>query len=173
MSLDVIAIGDSNVDLIVTVKGFPVRGGNAYVDSFEKIAGGTAGNFAVAASRLGLRTGLVSKIGNDEYGRFFKADLEMEGVDISHLLTDKKAHTGWVFVVVDAQGERTFFAFRTNCADSLLRYEEIDMSYLRRARLIHVSGILLTASESRKTILKVMEELKAAVSYTHLTLPTN
>jgi len=157
---DVIALGDTNVDLIARVCSYPVRGGNAFITSFEKFAGGSAANFAVATSRLELKTGFISKVGNDEYGQIVIEEFKKENVDTSHLLIDEKAHTGWVLVIVDEEGERTFFAYREKCADTQLREEDIDPDYIRTTKLLYVSGVSLASEPSQQAALKAMKIAK-------------
>lgn len=80
--LDVLTIGRSSVDL------YPLQVGRALEDvtSFGKFVGGSPTNVAVAASRLGLRAGVLTAVGDDPFGRFIARELEVFGVDPSGVI---------------------------------------------------------------------------------------
>jgi sugar/nucleoside kinase (ribokinase family) len=100
-----------------------------------KQAGGGGGNVACAASRLGLRTGLVSWVGDDAEGRLVLADLRRFGVDVTHVLVEPDTNTNFTTVLVDPSGEKAIIvvptAFNTLSLDSSL------VAYLGNTRLVH------------------------------------
>ena len=85
--LDVICIGRSSVDLY----GGQVGGRLEDMMSFDKYIGGSPTNISVGTARLGLRSALITRVGDEHMGRFIKEQLTAEGVDISHIITDGKA----------------------------------------------------------------------------------
>ena len=92
--LDVLAVGDLNPDLIVTGDVTP-RFGQAEQDvSAHLTLGGSAGIFAVGATRLGLRTALVATVGDDDLGLATRAMLVDRGVDASLVAVDPSRPTG-------------------------------------------------------------------------------
>lgn len=151
----IITMGDANVDLISSVESLPAEGEEACVRQLEMHLGGSAVNVAVGASRLGVRSGFVGKIGGDLFGRFLTERLQKEGVDISQLRTGDEASSGLIFSMITKDGERTMFAFRG--ANTYLSPEEIDESYIRSAKMFHLSGYSLLRNPQRKAALKALE----------------
>src|SRR5208283_1812498 len=78
-SIDVIGLGNLNIDYIGRVIGSNGTG-EKMLSFLTRTAGGGAANTMCALSRLGLRTGLVGTVGDDESGRLILADLKKEGV---------------------------------------------------------------------------------------------
>lgn len=82
--LDVFMQGTTFFDMVLTgLPSQPVPGTEIYAEGMGSCPGGIA-NLAVAASRLGLRTGLASTFGDDVYGDFLWRTLQEEGVDLAH-----------------------------------------------------------------------------------------
>ena len=77
MSFDLITMGRIGVDLYPEQIGVPL----AEVRTFRKMLGGTATNVAVAAARLGRRTAVITKVGDDPFGGYIRGALTEFGVD--------------------------------------------------------------------------------------------
>ena len=77
---DVVTIGDAMITLDPSSTG-PMR----FVSSFERKIGGAELNFAIGCARLGLKTGWISRLGNDEFGRHIFNTVRGEGVDVSEV----------------------------------------------------------------------------------------
>jgi ribokinase len=91
---DVLAVGDVNPDLLVTGDVMP-RFGQAEQDVATRLTlGGSAGIFAAAAARLGLRTAIAATVGDDALGRAARARLVDRGVDVTLLEVDAHRSTG-------------------------------------------------------------------------------
>ena len=82
--LDVITIGRSSVDLY----GAQVGGLLEDMRSFNKYVGGSPTNMAVGTARLGLRSALITRVGDEHMGRFIRNQLAVEGVDVTGVITD-------------------------------------------------------------------------------------
>ena len=82
--LDLITIGRSSVDLY----GAQIGGRLEDMRSFEKYVGGSPTNMATGTARLGLRSALLTKVGDEHMGRFLREELIKEGVDVTGVLTD-------------------------------------------------------------------------------------
>lgn len=148
MSLDIISIGELLIDFISTDGGV----------SFRRAAGGAPANVVVACSHLGLRSGFIGKVGNDEFGQFLRDTLKREGVDVSKVRLDRKVGTTLAFVWVDKDGERRF-KFRRG-ADALLELGEVDDDYVRGSRVFHFGSISLISEPSRSATLKAVKVAK-------------
>jgi len=158
-SPNALSLGDSAVDYVATVERHPRRGGDSEVSIFERHAGGSAANFAVAMARLGISSGLIGKVGSDEEGRFLRDGLKREGVDVSYLKRENGT-TGTIFVIVDRSGQRTMLSFRG--VNVRLLPEEIPRQYVAGSRLLHVSGYSLVRAPQCDAALTAMKYAKEA-----------
>ncbi len=92
--LDVICIGRAAVDLY----GHQIGGRLEDMQSFAKYLGGSSGNLAAGLARLGSRSSMLTRVGNEHMGRFVREALEREGVDVSHVVTDPARLTALVLL---------------------------------------------------------------------------
>ena len=134
--LDVITIGRSSVDLY----GVQVGGRLEDMASFSKAVGGCPTNIAIGTARLGLKSGLITRVGDEHMGRFIREQCAREGVDVSGIHTDPTRLTS--LVLLGVRDEKTFplIFYRDNCADGALDESDIDPAYVESARAILVSG---------------------------------
>lgn len=136
--LDLIAVGNLNIDLIGKIKKLPARDEKLLLEEFARRPGGGAANFAVACSRLGLKSGLIGCVGSDEFGMEILSDLERENVDKTHVkIVD--APTGLVFALSTPKGDHFLVAYRG--ANLSLKPDDIDDDYVRKAKLLHASSV--------------------------------
>ena len=82
--MDVVTIGRSSIDLY----GAQIGGRLEDMSSFAKYIGGSPTNTAIGAARLGLRSAIITRVGDEHMGRFIRETLQREGVDTSHVKTD-------------------------------------------------------------------------------------
>jgi 5-dehydro-2-deoxygluconokinase len=134
--LDVITIGRSSVDLY----GQQIGGRLEDMASFAKSVGGSPTNMAIGAARLGLRAGLITRVGDEHMGRFIREQLEREGVDTSGVVTDRQRLTALVLLGVRDDRNFPLIFVRENCADAALDEGDIDPAYIARAGAIVVTG---------------------------------
>jgi 5-dehydro-2-deoxygluconokinase len=135
-TLDVIAIGRSSVDLY----GAQVGGRLEDMASFSKAVGGCPTNIAIGTARLGLKSGLITRVGDEHMGRFIREQCRREGVDVGGVHTDPSRLTS--LVVLGIRDDKTFplIFYRDNCADSALDESDIDEAYIAAAKAIVVTG---------------------------------
>ena len=158
MNPEVISIGDVTTDVLISVPTYPKLGHDVNALKLEMDLGGSAANFAVAMTRLGISSGLIGKVGDDWFGNFAISGLKKEGVDVSHIAVEKGAGSGMVVSVIDRNGERTMFSYRG--ANVRLKPNEIDPQYIRKAKLLHISGYTLVQSPQREAALKCAQLAK-------------
>src|SRR3984957_2466314 len=108
---DVVAFGELVVDLV------PARGA-AGEACFAPKPGGAPGNVAVGVARLGGRSAMLSKVGDDAFGKLLIATLVQYGVATEGVLTTREGNTSLAVVSVAADGERDFTLYRKGCAES-------------------------------------------------------
>jgi ribokinase len=109
--LDVISIGNINIDLSFYVDKIPEIDYEVLAN-LEIFHGGGAANFAVAASRLGLKVGIIGCVGNDYFGKKAIEELEKEGVITNFIKVVNEKLTGMVCVIVEKNGNRRMLAYR-------------------------------------------------------------
>ena len=90
----IVVVGSLNADFVVHVARFPVPGESLRGDAFVVMPGGTGGNQACAAARLGGSVALAGQVGNDSHGEWLRRSLEAIGVDAHLVSTDDASGTG-------------------------------------------------------------------------------
>ncbi|WP_233881609.1 sugar kinase [Paraburkholderia flagellata] len=134
----VLAYGEAMVEFNQASKDRP-----EYLQGF----GGDTSNFAIAAARQGARTGFVSAVGDDQFGRLL-TDLWMrEGVDIATVHVDATAPTGVYFVSHGPSGH-AFDYLRKGSAASRYSPRDLPLDTIAAARVLHLSGISVAISDS-------------------------
>jgi 5-dehydro-2-deoxygluconokinase len=134
--LDLITIGRVSVDLYGQQIGSRLED----VATFAKAVGGCPANVAIGAARLGLRTALISRVGDEPMGRFVLEQLARERVETRGVRVDPQRLTSLVLLSVrDAQTFPLIF-YRDNCADSALGEDDIDEELIASARAVLVTG---------------------------------
>ena len=144
-----LTLGELLIDFVSTESGVSV----GQAPSFQKAPGGAPANVAVGLARLGIASGFIGKVGEDDFGHFLAHTLADNGVDVSGLRFSDRARTMLAFVSVAADGERDFMFYRHPSADMLLRPDEIDRDYIGAARLLHHGSISLIGEPSRSATL--------------------
>lgn len=158
---DVVALGELLVDF--TPAGIS-ESGNVL---FERNPGGAPANVVACLAKLGRRTGLIGKVGDDDFGRFLRQVLIDKGVSPQGLLLDPKEQTTLAFVHLQPDGERSFSFYRKPGADTRLRPEEIARELLD-TRIFHFGSLSLTAEPARsatKAALRLVRDKNILVSY--------
>ncbi|MCG7345523.1 sugar kinase [Sporosarcina sp. ACRSL] len=140
---ELVTIGETMVVLEAAEEG-PLR----YVPRFNKKQGGAESNVAIGVARLGHTSGWISKVGDDEFGKYLVSSIRGEGVDTSRVLYDQEYPTG-LYIKERVNPEKTqVYYYRSNSAASQLTKEDIDWNYLKEAKIIHLSGITPFLSDS-------------------------
>jgi len=153
--VDAIGFGALNVDKVYIVNEIPRVEEESYVLNVEVHAGGSSANTIVGLSRLGLKTGFIGKVGRDDDGKFLIDELRKEHVDTRNVIVSN-GRTGCAIVFVDKMGNRAILLDPS--VNDTIRYEEIDLDYVRRYRLLHLSSFVCKVSwdsfESQKRLVK-------------------
>lgn len=125
------------MDLYVRVERLPSHDEKVSGDYIGIYGGGVAANFACAASRLGMRTGLVSTIGDDSFGETALRSLQEYGVDTEGVTTVQGAPTYFSIVALDRTGEKALIIVRTEVFFPMWEY--VPTAYIKGARLLHIA----------------------------------
>ena len=109
-AIELVVLAGINTDFIIRSEQLPGPGQSVRGDSFYSGTGGKGANQAVAAVRLGARTAIISRVGDDDRGRAAVRELRENGVDVRQVRFDSKAPTGAAIIAVDAEGEKQISA---------------------------------------------------------------
>ncbi|WP_413306499.1 sugar kinase [Bacillus sp. 1P10SD] len=151
---DIITIGDAMITFNPVSTG-PMR----YVPSFERKVGGAELNVAIGCARLGLKTGWISRLGNDEFGRYIYNFVRGEGIDVSQVELVDGYPTSLNFKEIMEDGSGRTFYYRTNSPTTALTVDTLDEAYFKNAKVFHITGIFPAVDQAKN-----IELVKYAIS---------
>lgn len=143
---DVLAMGRLGVDI------YPLQSGVTLeeVTSFGKYLGGSAANVAVAAARYGRTSALISRVGNDPFGRYLLAELARLGVDPRAVGVDPQYLTPITFCEIFPPDDFPLYFYREPKAPDLeIAPEDLDEVAIREARILWLTVTGLSQEPSR------------------------
>ncbi|MDQ0842876.1 5-dehydro-2-deoxygluconokinase [Streptomyces sp. V1I6] len=150
---DVITMGRIGVDLYPLRAGVPL----AQVDTFGKFLGGSAANVAVASARLGRRTALITRTGQDAFGEYLHQALREFGVDDRWVTPVDAYPTPVTFCEIFPPDHFPLYFYRQPKAPDLeIRTRELDLEQIRAARVFWVTATGLCAEPSRSATLAAL-----------------
>jgi len=133
---DLICLGRLAVDLYAQQLGARLEDAS----SFAKYLGGSSANAAFGAARLGLRTAMLSRVGDDHMGRFLLETLAREGCDVSHVGIDPERLTALVLLGIKDRATFPLIFYRENCADMAIAEADIDEDFIASSRALAITG---------------------------------
>jgi fructokinase len=152
--VDVMALGELVIDLIPVP---PVGGASL----FSANPGGAPGNVAAGIARLGLVSGMISKVGPGTLGDLLIETLTEAGVETAWIARSATEPTALAVVSVADNGDRDFILYRHGCADANLAVEDLPLAQLRTCRILHVGSLSLatpfSAAAQRRAVALVRE----------------
>ena len=150
--LDLITIGRSSVDLY----GAQIGGRLEDMGSFDKYIGGSPTNMACGTARLGLKSAVITGVGDEHMGRFIVEQLRREGVNTDGVKTDPERLTALVLLGIRDQEQFPLIFYREDCADMGLTVEDIDPAFIKRARAVVATGTHLSHPQVEAATLKAL-----------------
>ncbi len=135
---DLIAVDKSWVDIVLRLPTLPGYDQKVQAELVGRYPGGMGGNVVCAASQLGVRTGLVSWIGDDEDGQRVREDLQRFGVDTTHVRVNPGASTNFTVVLVAPSGEKALVIVPTTF--DVLHLDTPMAAYLSSARIVYCAA---------------------------------
>ncbi|MEV4742026.1 5-dehydro-2-deoxygluconokinase [Streptomyces sp. NPDC049555] len=151
---DLITMGRLGVDLYPLQSGVPL----SRVETFGKFLGGSAANVAVAAARLGRRTALISRTGDDPFGTYLHDALRDFGVDDRWVTPVAAYPTPLTFCEIHPPDDFPLYFYRHPKAPDLeIHTAELDLAAVRAARIFWVTGTGLSEEPSRSATLAALE----------------
>ena len=157
-TLDVICVGRAAVDLYGEQIGARLED----VTTFARYLGGSPANTAVGCARLGLRVAMLTRVGDEQNGRFVLDSLQREGVDISHVRLDPERLTALVFLSIRSRTEFPLLFYRDHCADMALDVADVDRRHIAQSASVLISGTHLSQTGTRAACRAVIEAARAA-----------
>ncbi len=156
-ALDVITLGRASVDLY----GTQVGGRLEDMGSFQKYIGGSPTNIACGAARLGLRSAVITGVGDEHMGRFITEELARNGVSTRGVKVDPARLTA--LVILGIRDDRTFplIFYRENCADMGLTPADIDEGLVADARALVVTGTHLSHPMTEAAVVRALDLARA------------
>lgn len=155
--LDLVAIGRVSVDLYGQQLGSRLED----VATFAKGVGGCPANVAIGAARLGLKSALITRVGDEPMGRFVREQLEREGVDTRAVHLDRERLTPLVLLSVRDRDTFPLIFYRENCADSALSAADIDAGLIASARAVLVTGTHFSMAAGARAQRRAIEIARA------------
>lgn len=150
---DVITVGETMVSFIPKEKE-KIR----YAHSFCKRVAGAESNVAIGLSKLGKKSGWISKLGNDEFGEFILRELRGEGVDTSRVIRTDRYPTGIMFKETSYLNDTSVFYYRQNSAASTLSVSDLDEEYIKQAKILHLTGVTPALSNSCREVFEYLAD---------------
>ncbi|WP_404455111.1 sugar kinase [Oceanobacillus kapialis] len=133
---DIITIGDAMIAFNPVTTG-PMR----FSESFVKKVGGAELNVVIGCSRLGLSTGWISRLGNDEFGKHIRNFARGEGVDVSQVELVENYPTSLNFKEIKEDGNVNTFYYREKSPVLTMTPDSLQEEYFRNAKILHITGI--------------------------------
>jgi sugar/nucleoside kinase (ribokinase family) len=137
-AMDLLTIGGITFDYLFWVDRLPEKHFEGVIKRHGKFFGGRAPNVAVAAARLGIRTGLVSSVGEDFKSEGYEDHLRAIGVDLRGVIKAPKKKTKQIFIFTDPHGNQiTFFDYG---AERYFRKMDVPCDLIKESKNVHISS---------------------------------
>ena len=143
---DVLAMGRSSIDLYAHEIGVPITD----VRSFDAYVGGCPTNVSVGTRRLGLRSALLTAVGDDQIGDFVTAFLDREQVETRFIPRKPGRRTSAVVLTIQPPDRFPLTFYRDNCADRALTIDDVTRAPIADCRVLFVTGTGLSHEPSRQ-----------------------
>jgi 5-dehydro-2-deoxygluconokinase len=157
-ALDLVCIGRTCVDLYAEQEGARLED----VQSFRKYVGGSAANIALNSARLGVKTAMITRVGEEQMGRFLRRTMAEAGVDVSHVTFDPEHLTPYVLLAIrNVEDFPRIFAYG-DAADMALDEDDVDPEFIASSKALLVTGTPLSRPGSRAATLGAVRAAKEA-----------
>lgn len=162
MKYDICALGEILIDMS------PAGNDGAGDPQFAAKAGGAPLNLLATASKFGMKTAFIGKVGDDVFGRQLKERVHACGIDSAGLITDSEHNTTLAIVKLDETGDRDFSFYRRHGADIFILPNEVNEDLIRYSRIFHFGSLSLTDEPARSATekaLRIAKESGCIISY--------
>ncbi|SAL83348.1 carbohydrate kinase [Caballeronia choica] len=150
---DIVCLGRLAVDLYAQQIGARLED----VSSFAKYLGGSSANIAFGCARLGLKSSMLARVGNDHMGRFLTETLEREGCDVSHVRVDRERLTALVLLGLEDRDTFPLVFYRENCADMAVDEADFDEAYIASSKALLITGTHFSTEQVNRTSRRALD----------------
>jgi len=153
---EVVCVGILVADVISsTLPRLPRPGELMMTERILLSAGGLPVNAAVSLLRLGVKAGVVGKVGSDSFGKFIVQYLKEQGVDTGGIKGSKKVGTASTMIVLTQSEDRRFI--HSMGANAEFSLDDIDFEYVKGAKVLYVGGYFAMPSFSQSSLVDLFE----------------
>ena len=142
----VLCVGEALIDFIPEIRSTNLTD----VHTFQRMVGGAPANVAAAIAKLGGKSKLFTKLGNDPFGHYIVEELSNLNVDTSDILYDDQSDTSLAFVTLDKDGNRDFKFYRRSAADLQLCVDDIPRDIMENVKVLHFGSVDLVESPMKE-----------------------
>ncbi len=153
-NIEITGLGALNIDHLYKVERI-LDDGETVVSKAKSSPGGSAANTIYGLAKLGVNTGFTGVVGDDAEGKILIQDFQKAGVDTSQIRVKPGAKTGSVVCLSDRLGRRSLYV--TPGANNLLTMDDLDLTYINQARMLHLSSF--ADDRQFKILLELMDGL--------------
>ncbi len=154
--LDIIVIGELNIDLVLRKVPLPQYEKEFLAEDMEFTMGSSSAITAFNLSAIGKKVAFLGKIGDDFFGNFMVQELNIGGVDTSHILVDKNLKTGATIVVANPP-QKALLTY--SGAMTELRLGDLKWDFIKNARHVHL-GCFFLQTGLRKDVGQIFSTAK-------------
>lgn len=154
---DLLAMGRSSIDLYSNQSGAPFD----QIKDFGAFVGGCPTNISVGTRRLGLRSALLTAMGEDPVGDFLLAFLKQEGVETRFVVRKPEFRTSAVLLGIEPPDRFPLVYYREGCADIELTIDDVQAAPLAESRGLLITGTGLSKEPSRSATMFAAEQARA------------
>lgn len=156
--LDVICLGRAAVDFYGNQIGSRLED----TSSFARYLGGSSANIAYGCARLGLKSAMLTRVGDEHMGRFVREELARGGVDVSHVVTDRDRLTGLVVLGIKDKDTFPLIFFRNDCADMAIEASDFSPEFIASSKSLLITGTHFSTPGTYASSMKAIEYARAA-----------
>src|SRR6266566_720703 len=157
-SYDVITMGRSSIDLYSNDIGAPF----VEITSFAAYVGGCPTNISVGTRRLGVRSALLTAIGDDQVGNFIVHFLQREGVETRFIPRKPGYRSSAVLLGIEPPDRFPLTYYREKAADIQLSIDDVLATPIAQSRVLLIAGTNLSKEPSRSATLFAAETARQA-----------
>ncbi|MGI9067693.1 MAG: 5-dehydro-2-deoxygluconokinase [Pyrinomonadaceae bacterium] len=157
-NFDVLLMGRSSIDLYANDIGAPFH----EIKNFAAYVGGCPTNISVGTRRLGLRSVLLTAVGEDPVGDFLLHFLEQEGVVNKFIPRKPGRRSSAVILGIEPPDKFPLVYYRDNCADIELTIEDVLAAPIAESHVLLISGTGLSREPSRSATIFAAERARAS-----------
>ncbi|WP_254522324.1 carbohydrate kinase family protein [Natrinema caseinilyticum] len=137
-TVTVLTAGHINWDVTLRVDRLPEPDGEASIRSQRQSGGGSAANVAAALADLGVETGLIGSVGDDDNGLLARRELEATGVSLAGVRVVEGADTAVKYLLVDEVGEVAILG--NDGVNEAITPDDLESARIRSADHVHLTG---------------------------------